>query len=47
MFSFRIRHHTLNEQLKVICQQVPGSGDNNRETKVRTIWLEEKKQYKM
>ncbi|XP_070179416.1 uncharacterized protein [Littorina saxatilis] len=32
--SERIRHHTLNEQLKAICSLVPGSADDNRETKV-------------
>ncbi|KAK7462495.1 hypothetical protein BaRGS_00038464 [Batillaria attramentaria] len=32
--SERIRHHTLNERLKVICKLVPGSADDGRETKV-------------
>ncbi|ESO86145.1 hypothetical protein LOTGIDRAFT_235519 [Lottia gigantea] len=30
----RVRHHTLNERLRVICQFVPGSGEDGRETKV-------------
>ena len=33
-YYFRIRHHSLNEQLKAICQQVPGSAEDSRETKV-------------
>ncbi|XP_025104730.1 uncharacterized protein LOC112570504 isoform X2 [Pomacea canaliculata] len=32
--SERLRHHTLNERLKVICQKVPGSAEDGKETKV-------------
>lgn len=38
-FGFSLRHHSLNQHLRLICKRVPGSAEDSKETKVTASFL--------